>query len=38
MGIQVPAADHGAFDRFLGEVGYRYREETGNPAYRVFLR
>ena len=38
MGIQVPDRDYEAFDRFLGEVGYRYREETGNPAYRVFLR
>ena len=38
MGIQVPAGDYEAFDGFLGEVGYRYREETGNPAYRVFLR
>ena len=38
MGIQVPASDYGAFDRFLGEVGYRYREETANPAYHVFLR
>ena len=38
MGIQVPAGDYEAFDRFLREVGYQYREETGNPAYRVFLR
>ena len=38
MGIQVPTADFGEFDRFLEEVGYRYREETDNPAYRVFLR
>ena len=38
MGIQVPAGDYQAFDRFLEEVGYRYREETENPAYRVFLR
>ena len=38
MGIQVPDRDYEPFDRFLGEVGYQYREETGNPAYRVFLR
>ena len=38
MGLQVPAGDYEAFDGFLGEVGYRYREETENPAYRVFLR
>ena len=37
MGIQVPSGDYEEFDRFLGEVGYEYREETGNPAYRVFL-
>ena len=38
MGIQVPAADDEAFERFLADVGYQYREETVNPAYRVFLR
>ena len=38
MGIQVPSGDYEAFDRFLQDVGYRYREETGNPAYHVFLR
>ena len=38
MGLQVPAGDGDAFERFLGEVGYRHREETRNPAYRVFLR
>ncbi|MCY4450753.1 MAG: threonine ammonia-lyase, biosynthetic [Immundisolibacterales bacterium] len=38
MGIQVPVVDYEAFDRFLEDVGYRYREETENPAYRVFLR
>ena len=38
MGLQVPSGDYEAFDRFLQDVGYRYSEETGNPAYRVFLR
>ena len=38
MGLQVPAGDGEAFERFLREVGYRHREETRNPAYRVFLR
>ena len=38
MGLQVPARDGDAFERFLEEVGYRHREETRNPAYRVFLR
>ena len=38
MGLQVPSGDYEAFDRFLAEVGHRCHEETGNPAYRVFLR
>ena len=38
MGLQVPVRDGEAFDRFLEEVGYRRREETGNPAYRAFLQ
>ena len=38
MGIQVPPAERGDFQAFLDEVGYEYREETGNPAYRLFLR
>ncbi|ALX46980.1 threonine ammonia-lyase, biosynthetic [Burkholderia humptydooensis] len=37
VGLQVPRADHAAFDRFLAALGYPYREETGNPAYRLFL-
>ena len=28
----------GEFQSFLDEVGYEYREETGNPAYWLFLR
>ena len=38
MGLEVPAGDSEEFGRFLGEVGYRHREETRNPAYHVFLR
>ena len=38
MGIQVPASGGQEFGRFLGEVGYPYREETRNPAYRAFLQ
>ena len=38
VGIQVPPAERGDFQSFLDEVGYEYREETGNPAYRLFLR
>ncbi|WP_414448065.1 threonine ammonia-lyase, biosynthetic [Burkholderia sp. 22PA0099] len=37
VGLQVPAADHDAFDRFLATLGYPYHEETANPAYRLFL-
>ena len=37
VGVQVPAGDDGEFQRFLATLGYPYREETGNPAYRLFL-
>ena len=37
VGLQVPAADRVAFRRFLAGLGYPYREETRNPAYRLFL-
>ncbi|MGN4078132.1 threonine dehydratase, partial [Burkholderia gladioli] len=37
VGLQVPAADHAAFDTFLATLGYRFQEETSNPAYRLFL-
>ncbi|CAG1022781.1 threonine dehydratase [Methylococcales bacterium] len=36
MGIQVPKKDHKAFHAFLDTLGYTYREETHNPAYRLF--
>ncbi len=36
MGIQVPKADRKAFREFLDALGYVYREETENPAYRLF--
>jgi len=38
MGLQVPEVERGDFQSFLDEVGYEYREETENPAYRLFLR
>ena len=38
IGLQVPPRDRGDFQSFLDEVGYEYREETENPAYRLFLR
>lgn len=36
-GLQVPRADQSRFRKFLDELGYTWREETGNPAYRLFL-
>ena len=36
MGIQVPKADRKAFREFLDALGYACREETDNPAYRLF--
>jgi threonine dehydratase len=38
VGLQVPAKDHKAFDKFLDTLGYPYVEETSNPVYRLFLR
>jgi len=38
VGLQVPADDDPAFARFLDELGYPSIEETGNPAYRLFLQ
>jgi threonine dehydratase len=37
VGLQVPRAERRAFARFLAELGYRYWDETDNPAYRLFL-
>jgi threonine dehydratase len=37
VGMQVPAADHDAFDEFLDQLGYRHWEETSHPAYQLFL-
>ncbi len=37
-GIQVPPpTEVGDFERFLKKLGYPYMEETGNPAYQLFL-
>ncbi len=38
MGLQVPAGEGEAFTAFLEDVGYRYVDETSNPAYELFLR
>ena len=37
IGIQVPAREREQFQRFLDELGYVYRDETDNPAFRMFL-
>jgi threonine dehydratase len=36
-GIQVPEADRSRFQRSLDDLGYPYWNETGNPAYRLYL-
>ncbi len=37
VGIQVPQADKAAFRKFLRGLAYPCQDETGNPAYRLFL-
>jgi threonine dehydratase len=37
VGMQIPAAQHGAFRQFLRQLNYRYWDESGNPAYELFL-
>jgi threonine dehydratase len=37
VGIQVPKKDMAEFRQFLHTLGYPYSDETGNPAYRMFL-
>ena len=37
VGIQVPAAEMEEFRRFLSTLGYPHRDESSNPAYRLFL-
>jgi len=36
-GLQVPPGDARAFRDFLRNLGYPYADETGNPAYELFL-
>ena len=36
-GIQVPPSDKAEFRAFLDRLGYDCVDETGNPAYRMFL-
>ena len=37
VGMQVPPRDKRKFRSFLARVGYPFREESRNPAYRLFL-
>jgi len=37
VGMQVPPKEMPEFRRFLAKVGYRWVNETKNPAYRLFL-
>jgi len=37
VGIQVPEKAKPRFQKFLDELGYRYWDESRNPAYKLFL-
>ena len=37
IGLEIPPGDEAMFQEFLARVGYRFVEETDNPAYRLFL-
>ncbi len=37
VGLQVPKSERKAFKAFLDELGYAHKDETDNPAYRLFL-
>ncbi len=37
VGIQVSMQERPRFEQFLQKLGYRYWEETDNPAYKLFL-
>lgn len=37
VGIQVPPKEKPSFHKFLDKLGYRYWDETRNPAYKLFL-
>ena len=37
VGMQVPPSAKADFKRFLDKLGYTYVDESGNPAYRMFL-
>jgi threonine dehydratase len=37
IGVQVPKKEMKQFDAFLAQLGYRFRDETKNPLYKLFL-
>ncbi|MHB8712084.1 MAG: threonine ammonia-lyase, biosynthetic, partial [Trichloromonadaceae bacterium] len=37
IGLEIPPGDEAMFQEFLARVGYRFVQETDNPAYRLFL-
>jgi len=37
IGIQVPSEEKSDFKAFLDQLGYRYWDESRNPAYKLFL-
>jgi threonine dehydratase len=37
VGLQVPRAEMKRFRDFLATLGYRFWDESANPAYRLFL-
>ncbi|MDC0575782.1 threonine ammonia-lyase, biosynthetic [Nitrosomonadaceae bacterium] len=37
VGIDVPPGNHAKFKKFLSQLGYRYWDESKNPAYKMFL-
>ncbi len=38
VGFEAGPRDRGPLSRYLKKIGYRYWEETDNPAYELFLR
>jgi threonine dehydratase len=37
IGLEIPAGEEARLHGFLDNLGYRFVEETANPAYRLFL-
>jgi threonine dehydratase len=37
IGMQVPPDEMSEWQAFLNTIGYRYWDESQNPAYRLFL-